>query len=190
MIGALVLGWLGTAGKALRAIPWPVYATAALLLGVWWYGHSRYESGLAEGRRIEHAEWKAALQAEAAKRTKAIEEAQRARAKRAQWIKAQFEREKQDAIDKAVAVERGLHTGALRLREHWQCPAGVPGDRTTGAAGPGAAGATGRREASAGRIVGVGAESDAFARRLQRELIACHAELEAVSKQTTAERVP
>lgn len=39
--------WLAAAGKFLKAIPWQVYALAAMIAAGWAYGHWRYNAGQA-----------------------------------------------------------------------------------------------------------------------------------------------
>ena len=67
MIGfAAVGGALKGVGAFLAAIPWQVYAAAAVLLAGWWWGEHRYDAGvLAERGRWEAAQKRANEEAEA-----------------------------------------------------------------------------------------------------------------------------
>lgn len=65
---AAALAVLSAIWKGLRAIPWQVYAVAALAIAVWAYGHHQYSAGVAD----ENARWTAA-QAAADRQAKADE---------------------------------------------------------------------------------------------------------------------
>lgn len=90
-------------------------ALAALLLsaaGVWYYGHTRFEAGIAHQMAIT-AKQDAKAAAEAQKREDAMRAAYNDLAQRYEQDKAHAQAEH----DRAVA-----ELGTLRLRDKWACP--------------------------------------------------------------------
>ena len=113
----------------------------------------------AESARAEASEARAKALSE-------VIETERAAAKRANEIAAQYEQDKLNAESAAKRTADDLRAGNLRLRQQWEgCKAGgVP--QANGAAGQPDAAADDRAE-SAGRIVRAAAECDAQVTALQ-----------------------
>jgi hypothetical protein len=121
------------AGKAVKtalaAIPWPVYALAALLLAGWLYGNHRESVGEA---RVQ-----AAWDAEKTEIAEAVAEAERLAREREAEMQAGFDAavelltlEKANALaelEKDLAALRA-DNASLRVRDRFRCPAsgGVP----------------------------------------------------------------
>jgi hypothetical protein len=88
--------------------------------------------------------------------------------------RAETRKEFTDALAIQDGVTAALRNGNQQLRKQWQGCVNrryVPGDVESGA--PADAGAD-LREAGAGRLIGAGAEADAWIRGLQRELTAAY----------------
>lgn len=160
---------------------------AALTTGAFWKGHSTgYDSGMThcagliaklDGRGHDAcsgaiANITAGYDSER-RRFKADARAKElANAKANAETKAKYEKELQDAQDKADRTIADLRAGTLRLRKQWQCPAiASAGVSTPAAGGSVAAGSADDRDQSAGRIVRAAAEADAQIRALQRIVI-------------------
>lgn len=95
-------------------------ALAALLLalgGVWYYGHTQFEAGVAYKAAIVAKQDKAAAEA-AQKREAAMRDSYNALSQRYEQDKANA----QAGHDRAVAA---LRDGTLRLQDKWACP-GMP----------------------------------------------------------------
>lgn len=116
------MGWLLAIGKGLRAIPWQVYAVAALALAVWLYGEHQYNAGV----DAENARWTAA-QVEAdrkakeaeAKRDQAAAGVNAATAAKASEHSADIRTETAGAVERVKYVTRTITVPA-------NCPAGLP----------------------------------------------------------------
>lgn len=146
-----------------------VYAAIALVLllgvGVWYYGHTRYEAGIAAGTaKVEAIQTRAAQALVAAEQSaRAIEQA---KAAQLATVAQQYEQDKAHAQATADRVIADLRAGNLRLRDQWQgCPAsGVPGDAAGGVKPDGDAQL---RSEGASDLVRLAAEADAQIRGLQ-----------------------
>lgn len=113
----------------------------------------------AESARAEASEARAKALSE-------VIETERAAAKRANEIAAQYEREKVNAQAAADRTIADLRAGTLRLRERWQGCEARSMSAPAGASGEPDAAAADRAE-SAGRIVRAADEADAQIRALQ-----------------------
>jgi hypothetical protein len=120
--GAAVLGFAKGAWGFLRAIPWQVYAIAALLALGWWWGERRHSEGVAETNQA----WTDAQRAEDLR--VAVDRA--VRAAFASAINAKW----QDSGHAAQLETRETTDAALRRIEHAiaeielppGCPSGLP----------------------------------------------------------------
>jgi hypothetical protein len=174
-IGLALKAGLGVVWGFLKSLPWQVWAAAgALVIGLWWGEHRH-----AEGKAEVQAEWnieKAVMrEAYEAARRQGIE-AKKKRQARGRWILTELAKEKADALASRDRVIADLRTGALRLRNHWTCPAGVPAAGTPTAAGRSDAAAD-LRAAGAGDLVRLGADADRLLRACQRVIEADRAQL-------------
>jgi hypothetical protein len=137
-----------------------IYAALALVLlaitGGWYYGHTRYEAGIAAQRAV--------TEAQAAKFAEQAKAAEQAQAAQLSTIAQQYEQDKADAQAKADRTIADLRAGTVRLRKQWTCPAQVPG-AAAGSAEPDADAQL--REQGAGDLVRLAAEADAQIRGLQ-----------------------
>jgi len=164
------LTW-GTAWKKVKAvfaaIPWPVYALAALLLAGWLYGNHRESVGEA---RVQ-----AAWDAERAEIAAAVAEAERLAREREKKMQEGFDAalvlldlEKANALaelEKDLAALRA-DNASLRVRDRFRCPAS---GGVSGAAGhPGNAGEAqaGLLPADAQFLLRIGREADDVVRDL------------------------
>lgn len=133
--------------------------------------------GCSKGKSIEAASHAATIANIAAATTKAQQLAHEAAQDYHTDLAAARSETRKELTD-ALAIQDGvtaeLRTGNQRLRQQWQgCVNSrhVPGDVE---AGPGPDAGADLREAGAGRLVGAGAEADAWIRGLQRELTAAY----------------
>lgn len=117
-----VLAFLSTIWKFLRAIPWQVYAVAALLLAGWLYGQHQYSAGV----DAANARWTAA-QADAdregktaeAARDKAATGVNTAATERAHEATVETRTETAAAVERVKYVTRTIHVPA-------DCPVALP----------------------------------------------------------------
>lgn len=148
----------------LRLVDWALLLAAIGWAGQWVVASNlRVQIAVYEARHAD-AEMRAAdaiARAEAAARRE-----EQSRAGAVASVLAAYEKGKDDANAKRDAVAAGIRSGDVRLRSHWQpeCPGSVP--EAAGTPGRSDAGAE-LRAASAGRIVGIGAECDAQLRACQ-----------------------
>lgn len=161
-----------------------------IMLAIWWWAVITPRLALSAEREA-HAETRAVLEQTKASHADTLREIStlaaaasdeahaRAASFHAQMAEKDraFQQEMFDAKAKSDAVAAELRAGTLQLRQWWQSPtvgcvadAAVP---SQAAPDPhGAAEGAELRIASAGRIVGSGAEADAWIRSLQSELVA------------------
>lgn len=178
-----VKAFFGGAWNFLRGLPWPVWAGAALLAAGWYYGHVRFEAGLAAGykdRDAVQALFTAHLQADKAAIAKARADAEADRVKRqneAVAAKAVFEKEKADALAEKDRVIANLRAGTVRLRHEWQgCQAHSDSADAAGDSPGGSDADADLRNTGAGDLVRIGKQADAeviYLQSLIRSAPAC-----------------
>lgn len=141
---------------AAAALAWALYAGYS---SIWQRGYSAHETATnLQAMRAERTAAIAALAREA--EVRAVETAMAARV---HAVAERYEQERIRAAETADLVAADLRAGNLRLRDAWRgcaaaAGAALPGD--SAAAVVADAGAD-DREASAGRVIGAGAECDA-----------------------------
>lgn len=160
---------LAAAWRFLRGLPWQAWALVALLAAGWYYGHLRYNAGQADVQGDFDA-YKAQVIAATEKSRQKAAQAESAQRDAFANIDTQYAKDKTDAIAKKDAVIAGLRAGTIRLRNEWACPTRLP-DATSATGEPD--GSAELRNASAGRIIGAGADADAQVRGLQAALTVC-----------------
>lgn len=118
--------------------------------------------------RTEHAWLIADLAAQRAQFEAAARERDRAQHDALAVIRTIYEKELADAHATATSVAAGLRADALRLRGHWQGCLATADLSQAAATAARADDAAELRAASAGRIIGAGAEADVDIRALQQ----------------------
>lgn len=113
---------LGAIGRALRMIPWQLYAIVALLMAGWLYGAHQYRAGVA----AERARWTAA-QAAADAKARAADDA---RDKTSGVLSVAASQRAHDAVtetrtETAAAVERVRYV-TRTIEVPAACPVGLP----------------------------------------------------------------
>lgn len=148
------------------AIPWPVYAAAALLLAGWLYGNHRESVG---EDRVQ-AEWDAEKAQIAAEREKAEQEARKVEERHRAEYKAIAERfiaDQRKADEEHAALVADLRAGAVRVRERFRCP--PPAGMSAAAAATGrtdSQGNSGFGVEDAATAIGIARDGDREIRRL------------------------
>ena len=139
----------------LKAIPWQVWAVAAIVAAVWWYGGSRYQAGVDDAT----TEMKRIYDKASEKARQDARKAEARHAEQVQQITDTLINERIKGYEKRDRLIADLNAGTVRLRKHWQgCPAA--GVSETGA-GSGSADAEAQlRAADAAEIIRLGREAD------------------------------
>jgi hypothetical protein len=166
----VALGFLR--GVSLRT--WLAIGGAVVLLvaGLWLRAHW---IGVGEGR--VQARWDAQEAVYARQRAEAITAARVLEERHRAELKAvadRFQAEQRKADEDHAAAVAAVRSGAVRVRERFRCPA--PAGMPATAADPGgadAAGPRGLQPADLEYLLGIGAEADAIARRLNALQEAC-----------------
>lgn len=151
----------------LRAQAWKyaTYALGVLAVALLIVGLLFWVRGTSAAARADAAEQRAEASEARVKALNEVIETERAAAKRANAIAAQYEQDKIHAEADAKRTVADLRAGNLRLLAHWQgCKAGLP--QANGTASEPDASADDRAE-SAGRIVRAAKDADSQIRALQ-----------------------
>jgi hypothetical protein len=155
--------WISVPVALLKGVPrwvWAVLAVAVLLAGVWLHGRSA-------GADSVQARWDEQEAAYAVQRSKAADAARKTEERhRAEYraIADRFLAEQKEADENHAAVVAGLRAGTIRVRHRLTCP-GVPGTAAD-PTGTAEEGPRGLQPEDAGIAIGIGAEADEVARRL------------------------
>lgn len=163
-------------GKFLTSLPWWLYVAAAVVAVGWWqvdaYGERQYVAGQNEtqGRWDAQEAIYARQRAEAITAARVLEERHRAELKA---VADRFLADQEKADEEHAAAVAAVRDGSRRVRERFTCPSpGVP----AAPADPGssdAAGPRGLQPEDLEYLLGIGAEADAVARRLNALIEAC-----------------
>lgn len=163
---------LKLAGNFLRAVPWQIWATIAVVAAIWLTKTVSFNAGV----DVTNAEWQARFDRANAEADRKAREAEQAHVNEVDRIAQNLIEERNRGFQERDQVIADLRAGALRLRPRFQCPA----RQQAAPAGTAAAGSDGGAQAG---LSGADAEflvrEASRADEVARQLTACQAVIRA-----------